>query len=125
MFNQEDIELTSILHKWKNSSNKVSAETLRGIAHELLASIGADARHSRFNNYPLKHMRSRRCELDLTVLSMRDEAIARRYDRITKDKREWEEHKDVVEVVIPKKKWKGRWKRLMVHKNRQRSKTKR
>ena len=44
--NQVDIEPTSTLHKCKCSLNKLSAETLRGVAYELLASIGADARHS-------------------------------------------------------------------------------
>ena len=104
LHNQEDIEAKRVLHKHKNSLNKVSAETLRGVAHELLASIGADTRHSCFHNDPLKHPRSRRCKLDSIVLSMRDKAIARRCDRITKEKRQREEFEDVVEVAFSKKK---------------------
>ena len=105
---QVDIEQTSMLHTHKNSLNKVNTETLRGVVQELLTSIGVDTRHSRFYNDPSKYSRSRRCELDPTVLSMRDKATARRYDRITKEKRQREEHEDMVEVAISKKKRIGR-----------------
>ena len=108
LFKQEDIEPISTLHKHKNSLNKLSAETLRGIAHKPLASIGVDARRSCFRDDLLKHPKSRRCELDPTVLSMRDKATARRHDWITKDKRQREEYEDMVEVAISKKKRIGR-----------------
>ena len=104
LHNQVDIEPTSILHKHKDSVNKVSIKTLRGVACELLTSIGVDTRHSHFHNDPLKHPRSRRYKLDTTVLSIRDKETARRHDRTTKEKRRREEDEDMVKVAISKKK---------------------
>ena len=63
LFNEVDVELTSVLHKHKWSLNKLSTEALRGVVYELLASIGVDTRYSCFHNDPLKHLRSKRCEL--------------------------------------------------------------
>jgi len=96
--NSADIEPASVLHQHKNRLNKVSTGTLRGIVHELLATVGIETRNSSFHNDLLKHPRSKRCDLTPTVMSMRDRATVRRHDQTKRSKRKREDYEDMIEV---------------------------
>ena len=102
-----EIEPTSVLHQHRNRLSKVSTGTLRGIAHELLATVGIETGDSSFHNDLLKHPRSKRRELTPAVIMMRDRATEKRHDITKKSKRQRDSHEDMVEVVTSKRRRKG------------------
>ena len=102
-----DIEPTSVLHQCRNRLNKVSAGTLRGIACELLATVGIETGDSSFHNDLLKHPRSKRRELTPSVIMMRDRATEKRHDMTKKSKRQRDSHEDMVEVATSKRRRTG------------------
>ena len=109
--NQVEIESTSVLHQHKCRLHKVSMETLRGIACELLTHLGIEARQSSFHNDPLTHPSSKLKALTSTVLIMRDEATPRRHHQANKNKKRKEDFEDMVEVESSKRRRAWRQKR--------------
>ena len=92
-----------MLYQCKCRLHKVSTETLRGIAHELLANMRIETRRSGFHNDSLKHSSNKRCALMSTVLMRRNKAIAKSYNQANKSKKQKDEFEDMVEVERSKK----------------------
>ena len=102
-----NLSATNILHQHKHKLNKVSTETLRGIAHERLSVIGVDSQRTYFHTDLHKSPKFRRREFNPTMLHQRDLAMARRHEQSRNNKRLREEFDDIIESTVKKKRRKS------------------
>ena len=103
LYNQVNLSATSVLHQHKHRLNKVSTETLRGIACELLSILGVDSQRTYFHTDLHKSPKDRRQELNPGTLHQRDLATERRCKQSRNNKRLREEFDDIVESTVKKK----------------------
>ena len=97
LFNQAEIDASSILHQYEHRLHRLSADTLRGIVHQLLSDLGADGSTTPFHNdINRKHAGMWR-PLTLEVAQRRDQATIRRHQQTKMNKRRREEFEDMVE----------------------------
>ena len=102
-----NLNATNVLHQREHRLNKVSTETLRGIAHELLSILGVHSQRTYFHTDLHKSPKTRRQELNPRTLHQRDLATARWHEQSRNNKRLREEFDDVVESTVKKKRWKS------------------
>ena len=97
LFQQADAEVSNVLHQCKHRLHRLSTETLRGIAHQLLSDLGADSTatpfHTDINNKNKRAWRS----LTPEVVLRRDQATVRRHQQMKRNKRRRDEFEDMVE----------------------------
>ena len=99
-----DLNAANVLHQYEYRLNKVSTETLRGIAYELLSILRVDSQRSFFHADLHKRPKDQRQELNPETLHQRDLATARLCKQSRNNKRLREEFNDAVESTVKEKK---------------------
>ena len=82
-----NLNTTNVLHQHKHRLNKVSTETLKGIAYELLSILGVDSQRTYFYTDIHKSPKDRRQELNPGMLYQRDLATERQNEQSSNNKR--------------------------------------
>ena len=107
LYNQVSLNAANVLHQCKHRLNKVSTETLRGIAYELLSILGVDSQRTYFHTNLHKSPKDRRQELNPETLHQRDLVTVRQHKQSRNNKRLREEFDDAVESTVKEKRWKS------------------
>ena len=97
LFQQADIEASNVLCQCKHRLHRLSTETLRGIACQLLSDLGVDSTTTPFHADIASTNKRPWRSLTPEVMLRRDQATVRRHQRIKQNKRCREEFEDVVE----------------------------
>ena len=97
LFNQTDIEISSVLSQYKHRLHRLSTETLRGVAYQLLSELGVDSSNTPFHTDINKNRDKMWKPLTPEIVRNRDQATLRRYRQTHRNKRQREEFEDLVE----------------------------
>ena len=79
LYQQVDINTSSVLYQYKYKLNNTSTETLRGIAYELLSTLNIDSQQTPFHSDICNPRSRQRRKLSSYIIYLRDKATARRY----------------------------------------------
>ena len=101
LFNNTEIESSSVLQQYRHRLHRLPTETLRGVAYQLLSDLNIDSHDTPFHNDIKKNCKSPWRDLTPEVLIRRDQATIQRHHRTRDNKRRREEFDDMVESKLP------------------------
>ena len=81
LFHRTEIESSSVLHQHGNRMNRLSTETSRGVAYQLLSDLNADGLNTPFCNDVQRNRKNAQRDLSPEVLMRRDQATIQRHHR--------------------------------------------
>ena len=101
LFNNTEIESSSVLQQYRHHLHRLPTETLRGVAYQLLSDLNIDSYDTPFHNDIKKNCKSPWRDLTPEVLIRRDQATIQCHRRMRDNKRQREEFDDMVESKLP------------------------
>ena len=97
LFSQVEIKDSSVLQQYKHQLHRLSTETLRGIAHQLLTDLNVDSHHTLFHTDVMKNSKKAWRELTPEITIRRDQATRKRHQQSRVSKQRREDFEDIVE----------------------------